>query len=119
LQITSFVPDCNEGLKPTVGMSFDSLEAVEEFYKTYAHESGFAVRIGAQTKVLDVIENKRFLCSRQGFSKKKMVTVSLLLKFTPMGNKRSQRCAWRQDVDVMHTHTHTHIYIYIYIYIYI
>jgi hypothetical protein len=29
---TSFVPDCNQGLKPTVGMSFDSLEAVENCY---------------------------------------------------------------------------------------
>ena len=51
-------------------MSFDSLQEVEEFYKSYAHECGFSVRIGAQGKVLDVVENKRYLCSRQGFSKK-------------------------------------------------
>jgi hypothetical protein len=51
-------------------MSFDSLEAVEEFYKTYAHEGGFVVRIGSQTKVLDMVEveNKMFVCTRQGFS---------------------------------------------------
>jgi hypothetical protein len=56
-------------LKPIVGMSFESLEDVEEFYKSYAHGIGFSVRIGAQLKVLDVVENKRFLCSRQGFLK--------------------------------------------------
>jgi hypothetical protein len=59
-----------DGLKPVIGMSFDCLESVEEFYKTYARQVGFSVRIGAQGKVLDVIENKRFLCSRQGFSNK-------------------------------------------------
>jgi hypothetical protein len=52
-------------------MTFDSLEAVLEFYKTYAHEDGFAVRIGPQSKVLDRVENKRFYCARQGFMKKK------------------------------------------------
>ncbi|PVH31896.1 hypothetical protein PAHAL_9G255200 [Panicum hallii] len=67
---STFLPDCDDELKPKVGMSFDSLDAVEEFYKIYAHEAGFAVRIGAQTKVLGIIENKRFLCTRQGFSKK-------------------------------------------------
>jgi hypothetical protein len=41
-------------------MTFDSLEAVLEFYKTYAHEADFAVRIGPQSKVLDRVENKRF-----------------------------------------------------------
>ena len=71
MQFTSFVPVCDEEFKPVVGMSFDSLQAVEEFYKTYAHEGGFAVRIGAQIKVGDMVENKRFLCTRQGFSKKK------------------------------------------------
>jgi hypothetical protein len=42
-------------------MSFDTLDEVEEFYKTYAHESGFSVRIGAQAKKSDVVENKTTL----------------------------------------------------------
>jgi hypothetical protein len=70
-QFSSFVPDCKYELKPVVGMAFDSLEAVEEFYKTYAHEVEFVVRIGPEMKVLDRIENKRFYCTRQGFMRKK------------------------------------------------
>jgi hypothetical protein len=50
-------------------MPFDTLHEVEEFYKTYTHESGFSVRIGAQDKKSDVVENKRFVCSREGFTK--------------------------------------------------
>jgi hypothetical protein len=46
-------------------MSFDTLDEVKEFYKTYAHESGFSVRIGAQSKKSDVVNNKRFMCSRK------------------------------------------------------
>jgi hypothetical protein len=45
-----------------------SLDEVKEFYK-YAHESGFLVRIGSQAKKSDVVENKRFVCSREGFTK--------------------------------------------------
>jgi hypothetical protein len=33
-------------MKPVVGMPFDTLEEVEEFYKTYAHQADFAVRVG-------------------------------------------------------------------------
>jgi hypothetical protein len=84
------VPNCDEEFKPTVGMSFDSLEAVENFYKTYAHEGGFAVRIGAQIKVLDVVENKRFLCSRQGFSKKKS-DQGVVSKIVPGGNQKKPK----------------------------
>jgi hypothetical protein len=62
-----FIPDCKYELKLIVGMAFDSLEAVEEFYKTYAHKVRFVVCIGPQIKVLDQIENKRFYCTRQGF----------------------------------------------------
>jgi hypothetical protein len=58
LQRSSCVPSFEDGLKVVVGMSFDSLEVVEEFYKTNARQVGFLVRIGAQGKVLDVIENK-------------------------------------------------------------
>jgi hypothetical protein len=51
-------------------MSFDTLDEVKEFYKTYAHESGFLVHIGAESKKTDVVDNKRFVCSREGFIKR-------------------------------------------------
>ena len=54
LQSSSFIAERDEQLKPKVGMTFKGLEAVEKFYKAYAHESGFGVRIGQQKK----IENK-------------------------------------------------------------
>jgi hypothetical protein len=72
-------------------MSFDSLEAVEKFYKTYAHEGGFAVRIGAQTKVLDIVENKRFVCTRQGFSKKKRAEGVVAPKVVPSGKPKKPK----------------------------
>jgi hypothetical protein len=56
-------------MKPVVGMSFDSIKSVEEFYKLYAHKGGFSVRIGPQHLVTDEVVSKKFLCSRQGFKK--------------------------------------------------
>jgi hypothetical protein len=66
-----FVPDCEKSLKPVVGMTFDNLDEVEEFYKSYAHAYGFLVRIGSQGKKSDVIEHKMFVCSRKEFTKRK------------------------------------------------
>jgi len=57
-------------------MSFDTIEAVEEFYKNYAHHVGFSVRIGSQNVALGQIINKRFLCARQGYKKEKKKDVS-------------------------------------------
>jgi hypothetical protein len=34
--------------KPIVGMSFENIESAEQFYKNYAHENGFSVRVGQQ-----------------------------------------------------------------------
>jgi hypothetical protein len=53
LQQSSFIPVCKNGIKPAVGMSFDSIEDVEELYKEYAHLGGFAIRIGSQNLNLD------------------------------------------------------------------
>jgi hypothetical protein len=76
-----FVPACDDALKSVVGMKFDCIQAVEKFYRAYVHEVSFSVRIGAQGKVVDVVENKRFLCSRQGFSKNHLTgTVAPTLK---------------------------------------
>ncbi|KAM3271631.1 hypothetical protein ACQJBY_042062 [Aegilops geniculata] len=68
---SSFTPECDEHLKPKVGMAFEGLEAVEKFYKAYAHESGFGVRIGQQKKIDNkVVRTKRFMCNREGFKSK-------------------------------------------------
>ncbi|XBJ23026.1 hypothetical protein VPH35_001293 [Triticum aestivum] len=49
-------------------MIFEGLKAVEEFYKSYAHQSGFGVRIGQQKKLEnEVVRTKRYMCNRQGF----------------------------------------------------
>ena len=52
-------------------MTFDSMEAVEEFYKAYAHKVGFSVRIGQKKIVHDVVVWRRFLCGKSGFRTKK------------------------------------------------
>ena len=49
-QDSSFTPECDEHMKPKIGMTFEGLEAVEEFYKSYAHHVGFGVRVGQQKK---------------------------------------------------------------------
>jgi hypothetical protein len=36
-------------------MTFESMEAVEEFYKAYAHNVGFSVRIGQKKTVDNVV----------------------------------------------------------------
>jgi hypothetical protein len=97
-QGSSFVPYCDAELKPVVGIPFDSLDIVEECYKTYAHVASFAVRIGAQAKVLDVVVSKRFFCMRQGFMRKKKS------KIAPAGKKekKTKDAIRDQDVDVMH-----------------
>ncbi|XP_048561012.1 protein FAR1-RELATED SEQUENCE 5-like [Triticum urartu] len=69
---SSFTPSCDEKLKPKVGMAFEGLEAVEEFYKSYAHHVGFGVRVGQQKKLnKEVVRTKRFMCSREGFRTEK------------------------------------------------
>ena len=39
-----------EHLKTMVGMIFDTLIDVEQFYKLYSHEVGFSVRVGQHKK---------------------------------------------------------------------
>jgi hypothetical protein len=52
-----------------VGMIFDSLTDVEKFYKSYAHDIGFSVRVGQQKKGNEEVLYKRYYCSREGYSK--------------------------------------------------
>jgi hypothetical protein len=103
LQYSTFVPKCDDVFKPKVGMPFDSLDAVEEFYKIYAHEAGFAVRVGAQNKVVGVVENKMFLCTRQGFSKKnaKVDVIASIVKDNKTAKMRPEtRCGCNAQIYV-------------------
>ena len=50
-------------------MMFDTLTDVDKFYKPYAHEAGFSVRVGQHKKQNDEILFKRYYCSREGYRK--------------------------------------------------
>jgi hypothetical protein len=52
-----------------VGMVFDSLADVEKFYKSYAHDNGFGVRVGQHKKGNEAILFKRYYCAREGYRK--------------------------------------------------
>jgi hypothetical protein len=85
-----------DGMKPTVGMSFDSIHDVEEFYKEYAHKGGFSVLIGSQNMLFGEIVNKRFLCSKNDFKKKKEEAND---------PSKKERAKWTLDVVVMRIYT--------------
>lgn len=79
LQGFTCTPQVPDALQPAVGMEFDDVQSAENFYKDYAHEAGFSVRIGQHTVANDVVIWKRFYCSREGFrgeGKKKVVAPS-------------------------------------------
>jgi len=65
-------------------MIFDTLTDVEDFYKSYAHDAGFSVRIGQQKKQNEEILIKRYLCSREGYKKEDEKNVT-----DASGNKRT------------------------------
>ncbi|XP_039822578.1 protein FAR1-RELATED SEQUENCE 5-like [Panicum virgatum] len=66
-----------EHLKPKLGLIFDTLKDVEEFYKLYAHEVGFSVRVGQHKKKgNEEILFKRYYCSREGYRKENVTNVS-------------------------------------------
>ena len=65
-----------EHLKPMVGMIFDTLTDVEIFYKSYAHEAGFSIRVGQHKKQNEEILFKQFCCSRAGYRKEIVQDVS-------------------------------------------
>lgn len=66
-----YKPQCDEELKPKVGMLFDDIGSVMEFYRTYAHHVGFGVRLGQQKIVDNVLQWKRFLCAKEIFRPEK------------------------------------------------
>ena len=51
-------------------MTFENMEAVEEFYKAYAHNVGFSVQIGQKRTVDNLVVWRRFLCAKAGFRSK-------------------------------------------------
>jgi len=65
-----------EHLKPMVGMIFDTLTDVEKFYKSYAHEAGFFVRVDQHKKQNEEILIKQYYCSREGYRKENIKNVS-------------------------------------------
>ena len=58
--------NCKANKKPVVGMIFDTLTDVENFYKSYAHDAGFFVRVGQHKKQDEEIFYQRYCCSREG-----------------------------------------------------
>jgi hypothetical protein len=68
--------NCKANKKPMVGMIFDTLTDVENFYKSYAHDAGFSVRVGQHKKHNEEIFYQRYCCSREGYRKEIMQEVS-------------------------------------------
>ena len=56
---------------------------MEKFYKLYAHEAGFSVRVGQHKKENEEILFKRYYCSREGYRKENITNVT-----DESGNKR-------------------------------
>jgi len=54
-KIDNIGPDVNDlsEIVPTVGMSFDSADAVKKFYKKYAIRKGFGIRIRSSKRGKD------------------------------------------------------------------
>ena len=57
-------------------MIFGTLDDVEKFYKCYAHETGFSVRVSQKKKNEETLL-KRYYCSREGFRKESAQIVSM------------------------------------------
>jgi hypothetical protein len=65
----SCVGDVETNSKPVIGMPFDCLEDVVNFYRDYARDVGFSIRIGQQKKEIYEIVAKYFYCSRKDYRK--------------------------------------------------
>ncbi|XP_057793090.1 protein FAR1-RELATED SEQUENCE 5-like [Salvia miltiorrhiza] len=62
-----FFPECDDSLKPRVGLVFPTLEVAEEFYDNYARDCGFETRKGAIRRTKDGTIRKRWMyCNREG-----------------------------------------------------
>ena len=70
-----YKPQCDEELKPKVGMIFDDIGSVMKFYITYAQHVEFGVCLGQQKIIDNVLQWKRFLCAKEGFRPEKGMVV--------------------------------------------
>jgi len=50
---SSYTTECDESLKPAVGMTFEDIESAIEFYEAYAAHIGFPVRVGQHKQRMD------------------------------------------------------------------
>ena len=73
----SYAPDVETSSKPVIGMTFDSIEDVQNFYKDYARDFGFSIHIGQQKKGNEKILAKYFYCSREGYRKERKWLINL------------------------------------------
>ncbi|XP_073359871.1 uncharacterized protein [Aegilops tauschii subsp. strangulata] len=64
---SSCTPECDDDIRPAIGMTFTDLNAAKDFYEAYAHHVGFSVRVGQHKTANGVITHKRFYCDREGF----------------------------------------------------
>jgi len=84
-----------------VGMIFDTLKDVEKFYKSYAHEAGFSVRVGQHKKGNEEILIKRYYCSREGFRKENITKLLMNLgKKRKTHNVMETRCGCQAHIVV-------------------
>ncbi|KAG2566838.1 hypothetical protein PVAP13_7NG238700 [Panicum virgatum] len=61
---STYTPDCDDTMKPKIGMTFADVDLAKEFYKCYAHHVGFSVRIGQHKAIDGVVCYKRFFCAK-------------------------------------------------------
>ncbi|KAM0029601.1 putative transcription factor FAR family [Helianthus debilis subsp. tardiflorus] len=56
-------------MQPRVGLEFDSAEAAQAYYTSYAAQAGFRIRIGQlyRSRVDGSIMSRRYVCQQEGF----------------------------------------------------
>lgn len=87
-------------------MTFADVNSAEEFYKSYAHNVGFSVRVGQHKAIDGVILYKRYFCSNEGFREEKnMQFDSKRRKY----EKRITRCGCEAMLVIKRTEDHKYI----------
>jgi hypothetical protein len=93
--------DVERNSKPMIGMAFDTLEDVENFYRDYARDAGFSIRIGQQKKEIDEVVAKYFYCSREGYRKENLKQVDdQSIKKRKTHNVMESRCGCEAHIYV-------------------
>jgi len=90
--------NCKANKKPVVGMIFDTLTDVENFYKSYAHDAGFSVRVGQHKKQDEEIFYQRYCCSREGYRKERIEVISPKKRKT--SKSKETRCGCQARIVV-------------------